>query len=141
MPDAAFGLEGLRKYRDDIADMDKKPQDYFQSPWRGCHAIQGQRWMRHCTAAYLAKASADCPDHTRKGILADAAHLFEESCAQWDDYDTLLSREAADEGAWGNPASRREGARAVGRAIEREAAAIEKLRPLTAQVRKADAPG
>jgi len=133
-PDATFGLDGMRVFADDVEDVEGKPEDYFESPWHGCHAINPQWSARKSTATYLQRiAHASLfPASANESIAAAAAQYLEAWEAWLVFYENLGY--LSPEGAWSSKECRSAGATAIRKALEHERAAIAKLEAALAAI-------
>ena len=124
-PEACFGLEGIRRYADDV---EARPRASFEEKaWLGCHAINPQWTARGSTAAYLADLAGS--GVFRKNIgnrIRAAAEGYELAHENWLEFYRQLGH-VAPRNAWNSKKRRRVGADAVRRALEHETKAIEEL--------------
>lgn len=123
-----FGLDGIRAYAEDIADVENRPEDYFDSPWHGCHAINPQWTARKSTAEYFKGVVEGkiFPEQVSKH-LGTAADEYAAAYAAWQGFYQQLGY-VAPKGAWSIGENRTKGAAAVRKAAGHEAKAIEALR-------------
>jgi len=124
-PGTSFGLEGIRRYADDI---ETKPERYFEeTAWQGCHAINPQWTARSSTAGYL-EGLARAAIFRRKvnEQIMRAANEYAFAHQDWLEFYRRLGHIAPDN-AWNSKRRRRAGSAAVRRALEHEKVAIGEL--------------
>jgi hypothetical protein len=134
-PQAHWGLDGIRAYAEDIADM-SKPDDYMIAPWKACHAIHHQWQARRFPGVYLRRAAMEFPQQIGE-YLTDSADNYDAAYKAWQRWYSILgenpqirsergSKAAAEakNSAWTCPASRMAGADAVFQALRAEKEAV-----------------
>ena len=138
LPEARFGLPGILRFADDIANMEA-PDDYIDGPWRACHAINPQWEARQTASDYLASVAPIFDGRTAPS-LHKASESYDEAYAAWQDWNRQLGSGLGDqdterdalkvllEQAWRSPENRSAGATALRRAAAAEANAIEHIR-------------
>jgi hypothetical protein len=126
LPEALFGLEGIRQYADDV---EARPKRYFgEGAWLGCHAINPQWTARSSTAVYLDDLARRAVFRKRVSEqISEAADKYRLAYLSWLEFYRLLGH-IAPKSAWNSKKRRREGAAAVRRALEHEKAAIGDLK-------------
>jgi len=111
---ATFGLAGIEAYAADVADLMKKPKEYFKdTAWCACHGINGQWTARNSSGVYLEHVarSGTFPKKVNDRLLA-AAKQYRAAFAAWKVFYERLGHKAPKD-AWLDKTRRRAGGEAA----------------------------
>ncbi|MBN1763755.1 MAG: hypothetical protein JW860_00730 [Sedimentisphaerales bacterium] len=124
-----WGLEGIRAYANDIANLTLKAGD-FDGGWVGCYNIYPQWTARILSGKYL-EAKADLfPDAIKQQMLAAAQEYYAAHQA-WQQWESHLGRAGkGPDNGWRTTEHRLAGAQAVYKALEHEKKAVDLIQKI-----------
>jgi hypothetical protein len=128
-PNAKFGLEGIRAYAEDCADVET-----FED-WAACHDINPQWTLRNSTAVYLEDvAETQIFPEPVNTLLREASAQYRDAYTAWQKFYKQLGHGAPD-GAGTVKTRRLAGAAAVREALAYESAGIATLQEVLSTVK------